>query len=86
MVYLDLRRKLDDQPFQPFRIRMQNSTIYDIAEPWMLVVGETTALIAMNVFDDEHGYRVARGWRTVSIAHIQEFEDLKPAKGKKAKK
>ena len=86
MTYGDLQLKLFDKPFQPFRIRMVNNSIYDITEPWLLAVSETTALVGINVFVGDVGYDVARGWKTISIAHILEFEDLKPAKAKKAKK
>ena len=86
MTYEDLQLKLLDQPFQPFRIRMVNNSVYDITEPWLLAVSETTALVGINVFMGNVGYAVARGWRTISISHILEFEDLKPSKEKKARK
>ena len=41
--------------------------------------------MGLNVFMGDVGYAVARGWRTISISHALEFEDLKPAKEKKAK-
>ncbi|HEX8523128.1 MAG TPA: hypothetical protein VF669_12800 [Tepidisphaeraceae bacterium] len=76
MTYLDLQRKLHDQPFRPFRIKLVNNTAYDIAEPWMIIPGDSSAVIVMRVRADDRGYRVAEDWRTVSIAHMVEFQDL----------
>lgn len=39
MTYHDLYRKLDDQPFQPFRIRLSNGSSIDIIEPGAVIVG-----------------------------------------------
>ena len=36
------KRKSHDQPFKPFRIRLVNNTTYDITEPWMVTVGESS--------------------------------------------
>lgn len=75
MTYLDLHRKLHDEPFKPFRVRLVNTTTYDIAEPWMVIAGDGSAVVVTRVRDDR-GYRVAEDWRTISIAHIIEFQDL----------
>ena len=76
MTYLDLQRKLHDQPFKPFRIRLVNNSTYDISEPWMITVGERSAIVVTQTRQDDHGYRLALDWRTISIAHIIEFQDL----------
>ena len=76
MTHLDLHRKLNDQPFKPFRIKLVNGTTYDIAEPWMITVGESSAIVVTQSRQDERGYRTALDWRTISIAHILEFQDL----------
>jgi hypothetical protein len=55
---------------------MSNSTIYDILEPWMIIVGETTAIIVTRVRKDDRGYDTALEWRTISISHILEYFDL----------
>ena len=46
MRHHDLLRKLDDQPFRPFRIRLVNNTTYDIVDPGMVIVGDSSAVIA----------------------------------------
>ena len=87
MTYRDLQNKLHDQPFKPFRIRMVNNTVYDILEPWMLTIGESSAIVVTHTRKDDRGYEVALDWRTVSIPHMIEFSDLetKP-NGSKRKK
>jgi hypothetical protein len=76
MTYADLQRKLYDHPWKPFRIKMVNGTTYDVTEPWMMTIGETSAIVVTQSRQDERGYRVALDWRTISIAHIVEFQDL----------
>ena len=76
MTYLDLQRRLHDKPFRPFRIRLVNNTSFDVTEPWMVMVGESSAVIVTRARTDEQGYRTALDWRTVSISHMLEFSDL----------
>jgi hypothetical protein len=80
MTYLDLQRKLHDNPFKPFRIRLANNTIYDVLEPWMITIGQSRAIVVTQVRKDDFGYETAMDWRTISIAHILEFSDLEPRK------
>ena len=67
---------MHDQPFKPFRIRMLNSTAYDILEPWMVVVGESSAVIVTQTRKDDRGQEIAYDWKTVAIGHMTEFSDL----------
>ncbi len=76
MTYLDLQRKLHDHPFKPFRIRLVNNTTYDVTEPWMVTVGESSAVIVTRSRKDDKGYELALDWRTVAIAHMLEFSDI----------
>ena len=76
MTYHDLQRKLHENPFKPFRIRLVNSSTYDITEPWMVTVGESSAVVVTQTRKDEKGYELALDWKTVSIAHMLEFSDL----------
>ena len=80
MTYVDLQRRLHDNPFRALRIRMVNSSTYDILEPWMVMVGETSAVIATQTRKDDRGFEVAMDWKTVSIAHMLELSDLNPPK------
>jgi hypothetical protein len=82
----DLVTKLHDHPFKPFRIRMVNSTTYDVREPWMLMVGPTSAVIATETQKTDRGHEIALDWKTVSIHHMMEFADLPSStKGSKRK-
>lgn len=66
---------------------MVNSTIYDINEPWMMIVGNSSAVVVTRTRKDDGGYEVAEDWRTVAIAHMMEFSDLSPkSNGSKRKK
>ena len=76
MTYLDLQRRLYDHPFKPFRIRLVNNTVYDITEPWMVTVGESSAVVVTRSRKEDSGYQLALDWRTVSISHMLEFSDI----------
>ena len=76
MTYLDLQAKLHDNPFKPFRIRLVNNTIYDVLEPWMIIIGESSAVVVTRVRKDDRGYETAQDWRTISISHILELSDI----------
>ena len=78
MTHHDLLRKLDDQPFRPFRIRLVNNTTYEIVDPGMVIVGDSSAVIATQNVRDAQGHRSTTDWRTVSIAHMLAFSDLPP--------
>ena len=81
----DLVKKLHDYPFKPFRIRMVNSTVYDVLAPCMMVVGESSAVVANETGKTDRGYDIALDWKTVSIHHMMEFADL-PASSKGTKR
>jgi hypothetical protein len=66
---------MHDQPFKPFRIKLVNNTTYNVLEPWMITIGERSAIVVTQTRDDR-GYRTAVDWRTISIPHILEFQDL----------
>ena len=75
----DILKRLEDQPFKPFRIRMVNNTTFDITEPWMIVPGESSAIILANpLYREDKGYQPVHDWKTVSIHHMLEFSDLNP--------
>ena len=76
MTYHDLARKMSEVPFKPFRIRLVNNTTYDVTEPWMVTLGESSAIVVTQSRQDERGYRVALDWRTISISHILEISDI----------
>lgn len=64
---------------------MVNGTVYEIREPWMIMVGQSSAVIATEKQRDDKGYEFVPDWRTVSIAHMVELVDLE-ATGQKRKR
>jgi len=82
MTYYDLYRKLHDEPFKPFRLKLTNSTTIDVLEPGPMIVGESSAVLPVEMIEDDRGVHVARNWKTISISHIVEFSDIdtKPKK------
>ena len=80
MTYRDLHHRVNDHPFRPFRIKLVNSTTYDITEPWMVTIGRSSAIVVSRSSRDAQGIRIADEWKTVSIAHMLEFSDIDPSK------
>lgn len=76
MTYHDLLRKLEEMPFKPFRIKMVNSSVLDVQDPGMIIVGESSAVVPTQFQRDDRGRRYATDWKTISISHIIEFTDL----------
>jgi hypothetical protein len=76
MTNRDIMLRLSDQPFTPFRLKMVSNTTYDIRAPWMLMPGETSAVVATRTRKDDRGLEVITEWKTISISHILEFGDL----------
>ncbi len=59
-------------------MRMANNTVYDVVDPGMIIVGDTSAVVATQNVRDARGYVTTTDWRTISIHHIIEFADLEP--------
>ena len=86
MNYRDLHRRLYDFPFKPFRIRLVNNTVIDVPDPGLVIVGETSAVVATQTELDDKGVRVATDWKTLSIAHMLEFADIRGKNGESKRK
>ena len=86
MTYHDLARKLNDVPFKPFRIRLSNASAIDMREPGSVIIGESSAVVPVEMVIDDRGVRVARDWKTISISHIVELIDFKDDQGPKRKR
>ena len=85
MNYRDLLARTNDVPFRPFRIKLSNSTIIDVLDPTMIMIGRTSAIVATRTAEDERGYKVVLDWKTISILHIVEISDL-PVKPERKRK
>lgn len=84
---IDLQKRLEDQPFQPFRIHLTDGTIINVERPGMVIVGIATAVLPTEYKIDGDGARVATDFRTINLRHIVQFSDV-PAKssGQRRKK
>jgi hypothetical protein len=72
----DLLQKLEDRPFKPFRLHMSDGTIFNIAEPGMILVGASSAVVVYKYTKDDEGHLIADRWRTVALSHIVQMSDL----------
>jgi hypothetical protein len=72
----DLNRKLSERPFQPFRLKTVNNTVYDVRNPNLVIVANSSAVLATREARDAKGRVTRIDWRTISIQHIVEFADL----------
>lgn len=88
MTSQDLLRKLADEPFKPFRMKMVNDVTYDVKDPGMIIVGDSSAVVATRDIRDAEGHPVTTDWRTISIDHIIKFSDLdaKASNGKRRRR
>lgn len=86
MTSADLRRRMFDAPFRPFRIHISDGTVLEFTEPGMVIIGETTAVLPTLFVTDQDGERLAKKWRTVSLDHITQFSDIENSNGKRRKR
>ena len=43
----DLQRFTRRQPFEPFRVKVSGGEVYEVTHPDMMIVGDSSALIAV---------------------------------------
>ncbi len=67
----DLLRFTRRQPFEPFRVKVSGGEVYEVAHPDMMIVGNTSAIIAVPHPSRPGGpaHRVV----TVSLLHVIEI-------------
>ena len=83
----DLLKRINDRPFRPFRVHVSDGTMVAVADPGMIIVGASTAIIPSSFTRDDEGMRVAQHWRTIALDHIVQFSELDdPVNGKGKKK
>jgi len=73
---IDLQKRLEDQPFRPFRIHLTDGTLIDVREPRMVIIGIATAVLPLRFKTDSDGARVADDFRTISLRQIVQFSEL----------
>ena len=80
----DLIELLEERPFIPLRVRLDDGHYYEIRHPEMAIVSPTTVAIGIS---KGIGSRIAERITHCSIAHIVEAEpldDLKPTRRKRS--
>jgi len=87
MTPVDINHRLYDQPFKPFRIRLSDGSTIAVANSGVVLVGESSVILPTELGRDAEGFPVVRRWRTVALAHMEQFSDLdEPVGGKGPKK
>lgn len=72
---LELKERMDMQPFKPFRICMSDGKSYDITNHDMMFVKRNAVLIGIN-FDDNS---IAERLVECALLHITRVEDIPAA-------
>ena len=62
----EIREWLDQRPFQPFRVTMNNGETYDVWHPEVVLIAETDALYIFEPSQEEAAH--VRGLPTTSVA------------------
>jgi hypothetical protein len=72
----DLLLMLRAQPFIPFRIHLDDGTVYEIRHPELVLLSVASALIA---FPDPDHPGLNRSWEIVSLRHMVRLECIESA-------
>ena len=72
----DLLSRLHDEPFRPFRVHLSDGTTLNVAQPNMVIVGKSTAVLPSRFERDEEGRPFAANWRTIALLHIVQFSEI----------
>ena len=73
MTSRDLLRTLDAKPFKPFVVKLADTRIFEVCHREMVMVGESSAVVATRNTRDAEGNRVTTEWRTIAIDQICEI-------------
>lgn len=72
---LELKQRMDAQPFKPFRICMTDGKTYDITNHDMMFVKRNAVMVGLN-FDADS---IAERFAECAILHITRVEDIPAA-------
>ena len=83
----DLNHRIYDSPFKPFRIHLSDGSSIPVTNAGMVLVGESTVILPVELGHDKEGFPLVLRWRTVALSHMVQFSDLdEPVSGKRPKK
>jgi hypothetical protein len=72
----DLNHRLYDQPFRPFKVHLSDGSSIPVTNAGMVMVGETSVMLPVELGQDSEGFPLVKRWRTVALAHMVQFSDL----------
>lgn len=73
MTSRDLLRTLDARPFKLFVLKLADSRVFEVCHREMVMVGESSAVVATRNIRDAEGNPVTTDWRTIAINQICEI-------------
>ncbi|HTU16425.1 MAG TPA: hypothetical protein VMG10_00055 [Gemmataceae bacterium] len=76
MLPAELLQMLRARPFMPFRIYLNDGTLYEIRHPELVMVFVASAIVA---FPDPDHPGLYRSWEIVDLRHIGRLERIEPA-------
>ncbi len=71
-----LNHRLYDQPFRPFKVHLSDGSSIPVTNAGMVMVGETSVMLPVELGQDSEGFPLVKRWRTVALAHMVQFSDL----------
>lgn len=72
----EMLQMLRARPFLPFRIHVDDGTLYEIRHPELVMVSVASAIVA---FPDPDHPGLYRSWEIVDLRHIVRLERIEPA-------
>jgi len=72
----ELRERMQEAPFKPFRLHSSDGKSYDITNHDMMFIKRNGVEVALNLNQNSVAERFAK----VALLHITAIEDLSPAK------
>jgi hypothetical protein len=86
MTASDLNHRLYDAPFKAFKIHLTDGSSVNVANAGMVLVGESSVIVPIEIARDTEGYPLVKRWRTLALAHMVQFSDIdEPVSGKRPK-
>jgi hypothetical protein len=87
MQAVDLNHRIYDSPFRPFRVHLSDGSNIPVTNAGMVLVGESSVILPVELGHDAEGFPLVRRWRTVALSHMVQFSDIdEPVSGKRPKK
>jgi hypothetical protein len=73
---MELLRMLRQRPFVPFRIHLDDGTVYEVRHPEMVLVGIASAIVS---FPDPAQPALFTSWEVVALRHVTRLEPMQAA-------